>query len=203
VSLTVPCTTGAHGISQTELGCAALRSKSIISVASHTEVFPSYSYSSFNLKQSIYHYPIFSSPRPLEAQVLRDQGFSLSPLSVGILALSLALVRSWHLVNICWDKWANQNICKLKSVHMWPKLTWPNHLSSSSCVHAQSCQLCNPMASSPPGPSSHGIFRVRRVEWVAISFSRESFWLRDQTWVSCIDRQILDCLSYKGNPQTI
>ena len=174
-------------------------------MASHTEAFPSHSVTcfSFNLKQSIYHYPIFSSPGPLEAQVLRDQGFSLSPLSAGFLALSLALVHSWQLVNICWDKWANQNICKLKSVHMWPKLTWPNNLSSSSSMHAQSCQLCDPMDSSPPGPSSHGIFQVRRVEWVAISFSRESIWLRDQTWVSCIDRQILYCLSYKGNPHTI
>ena len=34
--------------------------------------------------------------------------------------------------------------------------------------------------------SLHGIFQARVLEWVAISFSRGSFWPRDQTQVSCI-----------------
>ena len=46
--------------------------------------------------------------------------------------------------------------------------------------------LCNPMDCSPPGSSSHGIFQARTLQWGAISYSRESSWLRDQTWVSCI-----------------
>ena len=33
--------------------------------------------------------------------------------------------------------------------------------------------LCNPMDCSPPGSSVHGIFQVRILEWVAISFSRD------------------------------
>ena len=37
-----------------------------------------------------------------------------------------------------------------------------------------------------PGSSVHGIFQVRTPEWVAISFSRGSFRLRDQTHVSWI-----------------
>ena len=31
----------------------------------------------------------------------------------------------------------------------------------------------DPMNCSPPGSSAHGIFQVRILEWVAISFSRE------------------------------
>ena len=50
----------------------------------------------------------------------------------------------------------------------------------------QSClTLCYPTDYSPPGSSVHGIFHARILEWVAISFSRGSSWLRDQTQVSC------------------
>ena len=52
---------------------------------------------------------------------------------------------------------------------------------------AQSCPtLCDPMDSSPPGSSVHGVLQARILEWVAIFFSRGSFQPRDQTWVSCI-----------------
>ena len=52
---------------------------------------------------------------------------------------------------------------------------------------AQSClTLCKPMNGSPPGSSVHGILQARILGWVAISFSRGSSWLRDQTQVSCI-----------------
>ena len=39
--------------------------------------------------------------------------------------------------------------------------------------------LCNPMDYSLPGFSVHGIFQARVLEWVAISFSRQSSQLRD------------------------
>ena len=39
---------------------------------------------------------------------------------------------------------------------------------------------------SPPGSSVHGISQARILEWVAISYSRESFQPRDRTQVSCI-----------------
>ena len=42
------------------------------------------------------------------------------------------------------------------------------------------------MDCSLPGSSIHGIFQVRVLEWIAISFSRGSFWPRDWTQVSCI-----------------
>ena len=45
---------------------------------------------------------------------------------------------------------------------------------------------CKPMDCSPPGSSVNGIFQARILEWVAISFSRESSWPRDQTHVSCV-----------------
>ena len=48
-----------------------------------------------------------------------------------------------------------------------------------------------PMDCSPPGLSVHGIFQARILDWVAISFSRGSSWPRDQTHISCIDRQII------------
>ena len=37
---------------------------------------------------------------------------------------------------------------------------------------AQLCPtLCDPMDCSPPGPSIHGIFQARVLEWGAIAFS--------------------------------
>ena len=50
---------------------------------------------------------------------------------------------------------------------------------------AQSCPtLCDPMDSSPPGSSIHGILQARILEWVAISFSRGTSRPRDRTRVS-------------------
>ena len=47
---------------------------------------------------------------------------------------------------------------------------------------AQSCPaLCNPMDCSPPGSSVHGILQARRLEWVAMPFSRGSSLPRDRT----------------------
>ena len=56
----------------------------------------------------------------------------------------------------------------------------------------QSCPtLCDPMDYSPPGFSVHGIFWARILEWVAISFSRESSRPRDQTHVSALQADSL------------
>ena len=52
---------------------------------------------------------------------------------------------------------------------------------------AQSCPtLCVPMDCSQSGSSGHGVLQPRIPAWVAYLFSRESFWPRNQTWVSCI-----------------
>ena len=45
---------------------------------------------------------------------------------------------------------------------------------------------CDPVNCSLPGSSVHGIFQVRILEWVAISYSKQSSWPRDQTCVSCV-----------------
>ena len=51
----------------------------------------------------------------------------------------------------------------------------------------QSClTLCSPMDCIPPGPWVLGILQARTLEWVAIPFSMETYWPRDQTQVSCI-----------------
>ena len=44
----------------------------------------------------------------------------------------------------------------------------------------------DPMDCRPPGCSVHRIFQARILDWVAISFSRWSSWLRDWTQVSCL-----------------
>ena len=58
--------------------------------------------------------------------------------------------------------------------------------------------LCDPMNCSPPGSSVHGILQARILGWVSVPFSRGSSRPMDQTWVSCIVRQILYCLSHRG-----
>ena len=55
-----------------------------------------------------------------------------------------------------------------------------------------SLKFCDPIDCSPSGPSVHGIFWARILEWVATSSSRGSSWSRHRTqvsWVSCISRQ--------------
>ena len=44
--------------------------------------------------------------------------------------------------------------------------------------------LCNPMDCSLPGSSVHGIFQVKILGWVAVSFSRGSSQSRGWIWVS-------------------
>ena len=51
--------------------------------------------------------------------------------------------------------------------------------------------LCKPLDYSLPGSSVHGILQARILEWVAISPSSGFSWLRDQTHIFCLGRQIL------------
>ena len=87
----------------------------------------------------------------------------------------------------------------LFNVHLLPLAILPAHLLNSYhfCIKlslirkkvlvAQLCPiLCNPMSCSLPGSSVHGIFQARTLEWVAILFSRQSFWPRVGNWISCI-----------------
>ena len=50
----------------------------------------------------------------------------------------------------------------------------------------QAClTLWDPMDCSPLGSSVHGLLQARILEWVAISFSRESSQVKDRKWFSC------------------
>ena len=67
------------------------------------------------------------------------------------------------------------------------------------CVCAKSVLTCltlwDPMDCSPPGSSVHGILQARILEWVAMSFSRQSSQPRDRThvsYVSYIGRGVLN-----------
>ena len=59
---------------------------------------------------------------------------------------------------------------------------WKDHCGGGGDLVAKSClTLCDSMNCSPPGSSVHGILQARILEWIAISFSRGSSWLRNQT----------------------
>ena len=47
------------------------------------------------------------------------------------------------------------------------------YVAAAAAKPLQSCPtLCNPIDSSPPGSSVHGILQARILEWVAISFPK-------------------------------
>ena len=77
------------------------------------------------------------------------------------------------------------NIVSLVSA---PKLVEKSIILKRVCVLVTlSClTLCDLMNCSPPGSSVDEVLLARLLEWVAISFSRETFPPRDWTWVSCI-----------------
>ena len=54
-----------------------------------------------------------------------------------------------------------------------------------------------------PGSSVHGILQARILEWVAISFSRGSSWLRDQIWVSCMAGRFFTIQATREAPNDI
>ena len=53
-------------------------------------------------------------------------------------------------------------------------LTAVDIVSVCVCVCVLSPTLCDPVDCSPPDSSVHGILQARKLEWVAISFSRAS-----------------------------
>ena len=61
-----------------------------------------------------------------------------------------------------------------------------NFIQSKDYMFIVAATLCDPMNCSLPGSSVHGISQARILECVAISFSKGSFWPRDQIQVSCI-----------------
>ena len=65
--------------------------------------------------------------------------------------------------------------------------TWEVWATDLPCVHAQLClTLCNPMDSSLPGSSVHGILQAGILVWVLIFSSRGFSLPRDQTLVPAL-----------------
>ena len=84
------------------------------------------------------------------------------------------------------------------------------HMFSNSCptccccLVTKSCPaLCDPIDCSPPSPSVHGISWIRILEWIALPFSRGSYWPRDWACISCIGRRILFCWGTGRAPRAV
>ena len=74
------------------------------------------------------------------------------------------------------DRWMDR-----RYVHIYNEILKLKNLVTQSCL-----TLCDLMSCSLPGSSVHEISQARRLEWVAVSFSKGSSQPRDWTQVSCI-----------------
>ena len=82
------------------------------------------------------------------------------------------------VLHICWKKISNKHIDK-RSCFLYRYIIWLMimhisilHAAAAAAKSFQSCPtLCDPIDSSPPGSSVHGIFQARVLEWGAIAFS--------------------------------
>ena len=84
----------------------------------------------------------------------------------------------------------------LDGVPVW-MIKWYSYTGGACLVIKLYPTLCNAMDCSLQGSSVCGIFQTRILECVAISFSRGSFQLRDQTHISCIAGRLLIFLKLK------
>ena len=87
---------------------------------------------------------------------------------------SLPIINSWSLLKLVsmMSRWCHH----LMPCHpLLPAFDLSQHEVKEWSEAAQLClTLCDPVDCSPPGSSVHGILQARILEWVAISFSRES-----------------------------
>ena len=82
--------------------------------------------------------------------------------------------------------------------HDWSDLAAAATAAAAAAV-AQFCPvLCKPMDCSLPGSSVHGIFQVRILEWVVISFLKGIFWIQGSNPILLYGRWILYLLSHQG-----
>ena len=86
------------------------------------------------------------------------------------------------------------NVSSLKKTGLGSIVDFTNHIFPLQlafwCVCGQLLSCVQVFATlidcNSPGSSIHGIFQVRILEWVAISFFRGSSWPRDRTCISCV-----------------
>ena len=77
---------------------------------------------------------------------------------------------AWQFCVDCWEKaWAYFNNSQYDQ---WTTYRFTLCVCSVAWLFPT---ICDPMDYSPPGSSVHGIFQAGILEWVSISFSRESF----------------------------
>ena len=103
---------------------------------------------------------------------------------LSILQLAERLSEAWQVSDLSAQDWGQvaggAEVCPLD----WSRS--PCSFYHGGSFITQSClTLCDLMDCIPPGSSVHGISQARRLEWVAISFSRGSFWPKDRIHVSC------------------
>ena len=71
-------------------------------------------------------------------------------------------------------------------IKLYPSLLLFSYSIAKSCL-----TLCGPMVCSLPDSSVYGTSQARILEWISISFSRQSSLPRDQTCISCTGRWVL------------
>ena len=94
------------------------------------------------------------------------------------------------------------NINKITLRASWYLLSF-NYLEVRSEVAQPCATLCNPIDCSLPCSSIRGIFQARILQWLAISFSRESSWPGIQTQVSHIAGRCFTLWATRGSPNDL
>ena len=74
-----------------------------------------------------------------------------------------------------WEDEQNVQKCSCKKSR-----NYMGKLNCSGALCMLSCNLCNPVDYSSPGSSIHGIFQVKILQWIAISFSKGFSLSRDE-----------------------
>ena len=98
--------------------------------------------------------------------------------------------RNWGPISELFEGW-DFTILSSSSLALCPKPAHSRCLGSAcgkpiANMHAQSCTtLYHPMDCCLPGSSIHGILQARILEWLALPYSKDSSWPRDQTCISC------------------
>ena len=106
----------------------------------------------------------------------RDAACEDSGKQIQVTYLDMGQDSAWF---VCREKdpslWFSIWTPQIKSL-VWEKVCKDNVDCWCCCPATESCPtLCNPMDSSPPGSSLHGISQARIVEWIATSFPRGIF----------------------------
>ena len=78
----------------------------------------------------------------------------------------------------------NLGVCK--NLWVWYYAMWTTIGADGSLVAKLYLLLATLWNPCPPDFSVHRISQARKLEWVSISFSKGTCWLRDRTQVSCI-----------------